>query len=297
MSTRLNYSIIAATAAVSMATIGVFSRYSQLPPETLTFFRLALGAACLFVLLRVQRKSTQLMSAALWRSLLSGAFLAGFIVFYVMSMNHTTMANAIFMVYLGPVLATLLARVFRHQHLSGLQWGAMALALTGFVFMQQGVALDILNQGMIYATLAMACYGGFIFINGGLPAQADATVTAFWQLTAGAIVMLPIMLMAGQNLVFSMSDWGWLILVGFWPGFIALYCAIIALKHLPTGVYGTITYLEPVAVSIFGWVLFAEYLTAWQLFGGALIIVAGIGQAWLHSRPDNPVNVTNPPVH
>lgn len=283
-SVQTRFSALAAIAAISMATIGVFSRLSELPSETLTFFRLGIGAVLLLVLTFWQRRALMPALSDWLGSLLSGAFLAGFILFYVQSMNHTTMATAIFMVYLGPILATLLAWLLRGQNLSALQWGLMALAMLGFALMQQGSDFSLGNIGVIYAGLAMLCYGGFIFVNGGLSAHAEPVVTAFWQLAAGALVMLPVVVLRSHGWVFSPAEWGWLLLVGVWPGFIALYTAIVALKHLPTGVYGTITYLEPVAVSAFGLLLFAEPLSMSQLFGGGLIISAGIGQALAHSR-------------
>lgn len=284
MKTREQYGLIAAAAAISMATIGVFSRYSGLPAETLTFFRLGLGALCLAFVIVYQKKAVVMPRPTMIRCLISGAFLAGFILFYILSMNHTLMANAIFMVYLGPVLATLLAWLFRHQRLTVMQWGLMGLALSGFVLMQQGVSLSVLNLGMVYASFAMLCYGGFIFVNGGFAHNADPTVTAFWQLLSGALIILPAILIAGHSWQFSALQWPLLVMVGIWPGFLALYWAILALKHLPTGVYGTITYLEPVAVSIFGWVLFTEHLSLLQLAGAALIVLAGIGQALAHAR-------------
>ncbi|EAR07297.1 DMT family transporter [Reinekea blandensis] len=281
---QARYSLLAAIAAISMATIGVFSRFSGLPSETLTFFRLFIGALLLLALLSWQRRALMPGRAAWIGSLVSGGFLAGFILFYIQSMNHTTMATAIFMVYLGPILATILAWFFRGQRLSALQWGLMVLALFGFVLMQQGSNFSLSNIGVVYAALAMLCYGGFIFVNGGLPVDAEPVVTAFWQLLAGALVMLPMLFWRESNWAFSVPEWGWLFVVGLWPGFIALYAAIVALKHLPTGVYGTITYLEPVAVSVFGWVMFAELLSVQQLIGGVLIVGAGVGQALAHSR-------------
>jgi drug/metabolite transporter (DMT)-like permease len=73
-----------------------------------------------------------------------------------------------------------------------------------------------------------------------------------------------------------------MIAVGFLPGFIALFSAILALKKLTTSVYGTIAYLEPLTVAFFGWLFFSETLTTIQLLGGGIIIIAGILQAVMY---------------
>lgn len=281
-STNSFYLGCALIAAVSMATIGVLSRYSGLPAEQVTLFRLSIGALFLALLVFLQQKSFHLRPSEIAHAGLAGALLSGFIIFYVQAMNWTMMATAIFFVYLAPIVAALLGRVFYKEILTRVQIAFMLLALLGFFLMQQGLALADVNRGILYALLAMLCYAGFIFINRRSPATADATVYAFWQLLLGSFIVLPICALTGVTWSFSTSQLWLMLLVGFLPGFVALYAAILALKNLTTSVYGTLAYLEPVTVAIFGWVLFDESLTPVQIAGALLIIAAGILQTISH---------------
>ncbi|MGR5542557.1 EamA family transporter, partial [Vibrio campbellii] len=52
--------VVAAVAAVSMGTIGVISRLSQLDAATVTFFRLAIGGALLLLLMLLTGQVKQL---------------------------------------------------------------------------------------------------------------------------------------------------------------------------------------------------------------------------------------------
>ncbi len=91
--------------------------------------------------------------------------------------------------------------------------------------------------------------------------------------------MLPFL--TGMNMP-TTDDVLWIALAGIFPGFIAIYCAIIALQHLPTRVYATLAYLEPVTVILAGWWLFNESLTSLQLGGVLLIILTGLLLARRH---------------
>ena len=90
--------IAAILSALGMGTVGVFAKITSLGAEVITFFRLALGAGfmLLFLLLTGQLRLVRRWPG--WPVLVNGAMLAGFIIFYVRAMEHTTMANAIMLV-------------------------------------------------------------------------------------------------------------------------------------------------------------------------------------------------------
>ncbi len=273
--------LFAIVAAVSMATIGVFSRITELPAVVVTFYRLFLGAGFMALWIAFRGGSFRIIAADRKGIALTGAYLAGFIICYIEAMNRTLMANAILIVYLAPIAATLFNRVFFGETVSRLQMIAMTLALCGFVVMQDFRSANPqqgLNSGLLYAALAMLFYAAFIiqnrYISGGTPSSSRT----FWQLLVGALCVSPFLYLTPGNASVPVEQLGWVLLIGFLPGFIAIYAAIAALEKLPTPVYGTITYLEPVSVILFGWILFSETLSWMQLGGVALILVSGIGQ-------------------
>lgn len=70
-------------------------------------------------------------------------------------------------------------------------------------------------------------------------------------------------------------------IAGLFPGFLALICALQAIEHLPTRVFGTLAYLEPVVVITAAWLLFAEPMSWLQWLGALVILSSGVAQAWL----------------
>ncbi|WP_287439030.1 DMT family transporter [Reinekea sp.] len=282
----------AIVAAVGMGTIGVFSRMAELSPEIVTFYRLFLGALFMGAWLVVSRQSIRIGAGDGGRLLLSGAFLAGFILCYIQAMNLTAMANAILVIYLAPIAATLFSRLFFHEMLKPQQWLAMALALLGFILMQDAPDGNSASTlGLAYAGLAMLFYAGFIIVNRRCSEHTPAASRAFWQLATGALLTLLVSLASQQSLVVEAGKIPWLLAIGFIPGFVALYCAVLALQRLPTAVYGTLSYFEPVAVIVFGWLFFAETLSAGQFLGCVLILGSGIGPALMAAVTARPIAV------
>ena len=86
--------------------------------------------------------------------------------------------------------------------------------------------------------------------------------------------MIPFILVSMNEV--STNDIPWLLAIGFFPGFLAILFAVAALSRLPVAMFGTIAYIEPVAVVIFGWSIFQETLNTMQIVGCLLIIFSGI---------------------
>jgi len=261
-----------------MGTIGVFSKLTGLSAEMITFFRLLLGAGFMAVFLAITGKLFLLMRWPSIPVLINGCFLAGFIIFYVQAMNYTSMANAIMLVYLAPVGASIAAHFFLGERLSALSVSLIALALLGFAMMMEFTiefsrqSLDFI--GLCFGSLASLAYGGFILVNRLIKEEIHVYTRTFYQLLVGALIMLPFVYNSLD--LIEPNTIPWLLAIGFFPGFLAIFFAVIALSRLSAATFGTIAYIEPVAVVFFGWTLFHESLNPLQLGGCLLIIVSGV---------------------
>jgi drug/metabolite transporter (DMT)-like permease len=268
-----------------MGTIGVLARFANLPAEHITFYRLFIGAICMLLYMLLSHKRGQILHKPSKRTLLNGVMLAGFMVFYIQSMNYTSMANTVMLVYLAPLVCAVFAHYIFAEKLKIGNLIAIALALLGFAMMMQfSLSLSGAENeyfGMLYATFAMFCYSGFMLIN-RKPSDCSAYQSALVQLLVGALCLLPFVLSTPQ--LPSIQQSLWLLSIGFVPGFLAVLCAVKALRNLPSVTFGTVAYVEPVVVVALAWWLFSETLNLLQLAGCLLIILAGIGQGILSHR-------------
>lgn len=74
------------------------------------------------------------------------------------------------------------------------------------------------------------------------------------------------------------SSWAWLIAAALITGFGAFYLLTHATKRLKAGELAAISYQETIMASLLGLFLFGETMAAFQVIGGALIIVGGVSQ-------------------
>jgi len=128
----------------------------------------------------------------------------------------------------------------------------------------------------------MACYVAFMLTNRLIEERIHVLTRSGYQMFAGAICMLPLMLLQGD--VMTLPQWGWLTLAGIVPGFLAIVLAVVALRALPASTFGTLAYLEPITVVALGWMLFDQSLNTLQISGCSLILLSGIAQALLTNR-------------
>lgn len=278
--------IFAFLSAVLMATIGVFSKITGLSSEIITFFRLFLGAIFMAIYLLLTKNLSKAAARPSWSVVLNGCFLAGFIIFYVQAMNYTSMANAIMLVYLAPLAASMVAHFFLKERLTATALGLICTALFGFAMMMK-FKINISQGsrefiGVCYGLAALVSYAGFILINRLIKKEIHVYTRTFWQLLTGGLVMIPFILFSTSEV--ELNHIPWLLGVGFLPGFLAILFAVIALSRLSVAVFGTIAFMEPVAVVIFGWTIFQETLSPMQMTGCLLIICSGILKTYLESK-------------
>jgi len=113
-------------------------------------------------------------------------------------------------------------------------------------------------------------------LNRRISEETPALTRAFYQLLFGTMTLLPFL--DASILSITTIDVYWLVTVGFFQGFLAISLAILAIKHLKTVEYGTITYIEPLIASLIGYFLYAETLTLLQFIGCAIVFCGGLIQ-------------------
>lgn len=268
-----------------MGTIGSLARFAALPAEHITFYRLFLGALCLLIYMLFSSKRTQILHKPGKRTLINGVMLASFMVFYIQAMNYTSMANAVMMVYLAPLLSAVFAHFIFKERLAFSNVFAIAFALLGFAMMMQFSLSHSGGEneslGLLYGVLSLLSYSAFMLIN-RKPDNSTPYQSTLVQLLVGALCLLPFVLFTTQLVTVPQSLW--LLAIGIIPGFIGILCAVKALRHLTAVTFGTLAYCEPVAVVCFAWYFFAETLNSMQLTGCGLIILAGMTQGFLSQR-------------
>ena len=223
---------------------------------------------------------------------------------YVTSTLLTTISNAVLFIYIGPVVCVVLARIFRKEPMSALQWVCLVAVFIGMLF---GNNLMGFNESGFFVVFNLVpstpefpqkglgdafglasgfFYGASMFFN-GYRKDADTTARGVWNfifavLGAGVITVVlnslganPGMENWALNIHFTAFNWIGALLLWVICGPVALGFLLVAGRNLPAADYGTIAYWEvPVAIFV-GLVVFGEALTVNTILGGILIIGGG----------------------
>ena len=223
---------------------------------------------------------------------------------YVTSTLLTTISNAVLFIYIGPVVCVVLARIFRKEPMSALQWVCLVAVFIGMLFgnnlmgfNESGFFVDFnlvpstpefpqKGLGDAFGLASGFFYGASMFFN-GYRKDADTTARGVWNfifavLGAGVITVVlnslganPGMENWALNIHFTAFNWIGALLLWVICGPVALGFLLVAGRNLPAADYGTIAYWE-VPVAIFGGlVVFGEALTVNTILGGILIIGGG----------------------
>jgi drug/metabolite transporter (DMT)-like permease len=278
------YFYMAALAAAMMGTIGVIARYSAVDPASLTFYRLGLGALILALYLTFTGQLRLLAGKPAVLVLLNGILLASFILCFLSAIQTISLTLAILLVYLAPALSAIIAHFLFAERLTSKTLLLIVLAFFGFAMLQEFQIDSRIEQqqGLWYALASLITYTAFILLNKKVPETVPLYHKSFYQLVVGSLCVLPLMIHQPWP---EADQWVWLLVAGLFPGFLALIFALQAIQHLPTRVFGTLAYLEPVVVIIAAWLLFAEPMSLLQSLGAALILACGVAQAWLSQTP------------
>lgn len=269
--------------------------------------RMAMGVLFFIILLFATHKVTTFKKLKLTPAIALGGLMIGMsLACYVTSTLMTTVANAVLFIYTGPVICILLARIFRKEPISALQWVCLVAVFVGMMFGNNligfgvggqafGVDLNLQTStpefpmkgiGDIFGLLSGVFYGASMFFN-GYRKDADTTARGVWNFifaTIGAVVIVIMMnvygISAGQenwvtSVEFTPFNWVGAVLLWIVCGPIALGFLLVAGRNLPAADYGTIAYWEvPVAILI-GMIVFGEALTANTIIGAVLIVGGG----------------------
>ena len=127
-------------AAVAWSTAGLAQRELDASPATQVAGRAVFAAIALFALVVVmERRGTVAAFRSMGRS---GVAMAVFLAIssgtFLLALNHTTVANVLFMQAAAPMMAALLGWALLSERIDGRTWVALALAGAGVVLMAAG---------------------------------------------------------------------------------------------------------------------------------------------------------------
>lgn len=263
------------TCTLMWGTIGPIAKQLDVPSRVIVFFRLLLGFAVVVCVLALTRKiSSARLRARPVLMIASGVVLAVHWAALFESYKRLTIATAILIVFLGPVLMAVAAPSVLGERLRPLSVAALAVAFGGIALIALPDVREIDLVGLLCALVSAVLFAVLMLIGKLLTEHYEPAAITVWQLGVAAAVMSPALIGADAGEIVRAAP-GLLLLGAVYSGLLGIVF-FHAVRALQAQQLGVLFYLEPAAAVVFSWWWLAERPSATTLIGGALIIAAGL---------------------
>lgn len=274
--------LLAAACVIGFAAILV--KLSELGPQAIAFWRLALAAPALGVWLIIEERRNRarppvqpVRPARQWRILaLAGVFFAGDLAFWHAGIKITTAANATLLANLTPVVVAVAAWALFREAITARFLIAAALALGGAVLLSAAnvrFAPERLTGDVLSALTALWYAAYLLTVRAARLAGAGTARVMFWSTVIAAPLSLSIALIAGEALFpATLAGWAPLIALGVVVHVLGQGGIAFGLGRTPAALASLIILVQPVVAAAAGWILFGEALVMLQWFGAALVL-------------------------
>ncbi len=273
--------LLAAIAAATYGTNPAFALplYADgMNPTSVLLFRYLLGLPILTLMMAWRRRQLTLRRHEVLPLAVLGIMMAISSLTLFEAYNHMNSGIASTLLFIYPVLVAVLMSFFFHERFritTGICLLIMGAGLILLLRSETGFALSV--TGCLLVLVSSLTYALYIVMtNVSKTVQGIPTLKLlFWQLAFGSTVFMT-MIASGSQLTIPTHSAGWLNIVALsaLPTVVSLSCTTLAIHTIgptPTAIFGA---LEPVTAVILGVMLFDQSLTARELAGGLLIIIA-----------------------
>lgn len=259
---------VASVASVQFGAALASTLFPVLGPVGTVALRLTVAAVVLAVTNRVWRVRWRWVELRL--VLLFGVVLTCMNTSLYLALDRLPLATTITLEFLGPLAVAIGTARSRRE-----RWWVVPAA-AGVALLGGTLRLDDL-LGVVFAMSAAVFWACYILLSRRIGRSAGGQAGLALATALGAVVMLPIGILTAGSLLWHPSTLALGLAVGVLSSALPYSMDMMALRRLPTAVFGVLTSLNPAVGALAGWLVLSQQLPWEGLAGVALVIVAGAG--------------------
>lgn len=270
--------IVLGFALIVISFASIWIRWAEAPPISIAVYRVGLAVLMLTpIALSARRQQLQALTPSDLRyALLGGVCLALHFIFWISSLEFTSVASSVVLVTTNPIFVALGSRFFLKESVTLSLIVGIAVSLVGGILIGYGDFLAgpnvLLGDGLALLGAVMA--SSYLLVGRRLRAHTDLITYIFVVYGAAAIVLIATALLLRQPLWgFPQETYLWLVLLALGPQLIGHTSFNWALKHLPASTVAVIILGEPVGSTVLAYLLLGEPITLLKAVGGLLILL------------------------
>jgi DME family drug/metabolite transporter len=274
----MRWNLSVAGLAASWGFIALIVAHVRLDAAVLAFYRVAIAAATLLVvLLALRRPDLAALPRPRLKMLLVGGGLGGHWFLYFETIKLASVAVAVVTVYTAPIFLALLAPLALPESRSRIALAALVPGAAGVIL----IALGGTNGGHA-RPLGIACglgagitYAILVIGTKQLSAQLPVVTVQLWSMVAASVVLAPVAFTAARPFPRG-GEIGYVLLLGLAFTALSSYVYIWLLRRVTAQAAGLLAYLEPVSAALLAWAILGQHLGWAVVVGGLLVIAAGL---------------------
>lgn len=278
--TKTSLALIATLVLWSSSLVGIRIGLGSFDAGSLALLRFITASLCmLFFLLKLGRYQKPTLKELVM------IFLSGVIGFaiYNIALNQGEMTidpgTASFILSQIPVAIIILATIFLQERLNLYGWLGICISMAGIILVALGKSVTgfggvKVNIGIGYLLIAIFCHATYAILHKPFLRKfnpVEFTTYAMWGGTLALLYYMPSLYReiphASTTAIFAG------LYIGVFPAAIGYITWGYALKHMPASKAGSIFYAQPIATTLFSWILLGEIPALLPLLGGVIALV------------------------
>lgn len=213
-----------------------------------------------------------------WLQLLRAVSLLSISVLFIGGLRYIPLAEATAVMFLAPLIVTVLSALLLHEKVSKGQWVAVSVGFIGVLFIvRPGGAL--FTPAILLPVCASFCFAVYQLITRRLSSTDHAVTSNFLSGLFGTVI-LTALLPGHYRLDVAHVDLLFMMLLGV-LAMTAHMLLTMALKYSTAATLAPFTYGQIIFAGLVGYLAFATLPDAWSMLGVLIISCSGLAVAYL----------------
>ncbi|MGI6129382.1 MAG: DMT family transporter [bacterium] len=289
-------------AGIFWASVGLFARFLgayELSPFYMVILRTSVAVFCLGSYLVLFRRGLLVIDRCDFTRFVGAGFVAIVLTHpaLFLSLQANAIAVATILLYTSPFYVIILSRFLYGEPITWRKCIALLLALVGLALVVNVFDLDnlaVTPMGFGIGLLAGFLQGVQTLVMKGVSVRYHAATALFYTFGFGLIILWLILLVVGVSMPIVLPGPAWLGVVGV--GLITTLIPFLlftwGLKRTEAGKASIASMLEPIAASLFGYLVLKEQVALIQIVGMALMLtgiaIVALPEKGSHAAADTP---------
>ena len=248
----------------------------------------------LWLLIRYKRGIVKSLARAGWPALAGGCCLSVAFTGFILALDRTSVANAMFVLAAAPFFTALFARLILGEWIFWYTWLAMIVAAIGLGIMTSGELKIGGGLGNLFAFCSALGFSG-VAISLRAKADTDMLPTILYGSCIASIFAAFAIFVSQTGFVLQPLDLGYSISLGIFQVGFGFFLFTIGARHLPAAELNLLALTEIIVGPILVWVGIGEIPTNSTLIGGVIISLAILLIAFFGAKSAKHSNICDAP--